>query len=414
MGGGDGFESRPAPAAGGRRRFVAGGGAWAAGALASAGPWPAPSAAAAVPSPAVIAAPGGGRTRVEVPLQQGTAWRLLAAKDPPRLVLELPGMAWRGPPVRLPGAGLVAGARRDGEALVLFLAAPVAPPSTGARGDRLVIELFPGTAAGFARLAEGGRRGAPLAAAPPPPRTLLPLVVLDPGHGGRDPGAVGARGTQEKRITLAAALELKRLLEAGGRCRVLLTRGRDVFVPLADRIGAARKRDAALFLSLHADSAPGARGASVYTLSETASDALSAALARRENAADQAGGLRLPSVTPEVGRILLSLMRQETRAGSDRLARLAVSSLRGGDVPLLPNTHRRAAFAVLKAPDVPAALVEMGFLSHPADEAALNRPAHRARLAVALAGAVEGFLQARARSSLAAGAEGGWPPAPPG
>ena len=246
-----------------------------------------------------------------------------------------------------------------------------------------------------------------LAAAPPLPRTL-PLVVIDPGHGGKDPGAIGAGGTQEKRITLLAAVELKRRLEAGGRCRVLLTRGRDVFVPLANRIGLARRRDAALFLSLHADSAPGARGASVYTLSETASDALSAALARRENAADQAGGLRLPSISPDVDRILLSLMRQETRAGSDRLARLAVSSLRS-EVALLPNSHRRAGFAVLKAPDVPAALVEMGFLSHSADEAALNRPAHRARLAAALAEAVEGFLLARARSSLAGLEQGGAP-----
>ncbi len=382
---------------GGRRRFVGLGGA-----LVAAGSWPAPAGAAAA---AAVSASGGGRTRVEVPIDAGTAWRLSAAKDPPRLVLDLPGTVWRGP-ARLRGAGLVAEARRAGSALVLLLAAPVAAPTTGsAGGGRLVVELFPGTAAGFARLADGRV----LAAAPPPPRTL-PLVVLDPGHGGRDPGAIGANGTQEKRITLAAALEARRRLEAGGRCRVLLTRGRDVFVPLADRIGLARRREAALFLSLHADSAPGARGASVYTLAETASDALSAALARRENEADRAGGLRLPSVSPDVERILLSLLRQETRAGSDRLARLAVSSLRGEEVPLLPNTHRRAGFVVLKAPDVPAALVEMGFLSHPADEAALNRPGHRARLAAALARAVEGFLLARARSSLA-GAEGeGAPP----
>jgi N-acetylmuramoyl-L-alanine amidase len=384
---------------GGRRRFVGLGGA-----LAAAGLWPALAGAAG--GGVAISASGGGRTRIEVPLDAGTAWRLSAAKDPPRLVLGLPGMPWRGPS-RLPGTGLVAEARRAGNALVLLLAAPVAPPTVGSSGvGRLVIELFPGSAAAFARFADGRA----LAAAPPPPRTL-PLVVLDPGHGGRDPGAIGANGTLEKRITLAAATEVKRRLEAGGRCRVLLTRGRDVFVPLADRIGLARRREAALFLSLHADSAPGARGASVYTLSETASDALSAALARRENEADRAGGLRLPSVPPEVGRILLSLMRQETRAGSDRLARLAVASLRGGEVPLLPNTHRRAGFVVLKAPDVPAALVEMGFLSHPADEAALNRPAHRARLAAALAGAVEGFLLARTRSSLAGAEEGeGAPP----
>ncbi|MBR0678787.1 N-acetylmuramoyl-L-alanine amidase, partial [Roseomonas alkaliterrae] len=219
----------------------------------------------------------------------------------------------------------------------------------------------------------------------------LPLVVLDPGHGGRDPGAIGANGTEEKRIVLATALDLRRRLEAGRACRVLLTRSRDVFVPLAERVEFARRRDAALFLSLHADSAPGARGASVYTLSETASDAMSEALARRENRADLAGGLRLPSVSPEVQRILISLMRQETRAGSARLARLAVREL-GEEVPLLPNTHREAGFVVLKAPEIPSALIELGFLSDARDEAALRRPEHRAKLAAALARAVRGWL----------------------
>lgn len=234
----------------------------------------------------------------------------------------------------------------------------------------------------------------PSLAAPTPVRRRaapLPLVVLDPGHGGRDPGTVGAAGTLEKRITLAAATTLARRLRAGGRCRVLLTRAADRFVALGDRIEVARRQEATLFLSLHADHAPGARGASVYTLSDTASDALAAALARRENAADQAGGLRLPSVSPEVQRILLSLMRAETRSGSERIARLAVAEL-GDAVALLPNTHRRAGFVVLKAPDVPAALIELGFLSHPEDEAALNRPAHRARMARALGAAVERYL----------------------
>lgn len=231
------------------------------------------------------------------------------------------------------------------------------------------------------------------------PRAPLPLVVLDPGHGGADPGAIGPAGTAEKRITLPVALELKRLLESGGRCRVAMTRTRDVFVPLARRVALAREREAALLLSIHADAMPagqgaGLRGASVYTLSETATDPLAAALARRENLADRAGGLRLPSVSPEVQRILLSLMRQETRAGSERLARLAVNAL-DGDVPLLNQPLRRAQFVVLKAPDVPSALVECGFLSNPAEEALLRRAEHRARIAAALAEAVHGFLGRR-------------------
>lgn len=233
----------------------------------------------------------------------------------------------------------------------------------------------------------------------PSPGGPLPLVVLDPGHGGADPGAIGPGGTQEKRITLQLAQQLRRDLEAGGRCRVAMTRARDAFVPLARRVEFAREREAALLLSLHADALPAGqaaqvRGASVYTLAEQATDPLAAALAQRENRADLAGGLRLPSVSPEVQRILLSLMRQETRAASERLARLTVEALEG-DVRLLQQPLRRAGFVVLKAPDVPAALVECGFLSHPQDEALLNRPEHRARLAAALAAGVHAFLGRR-------------------
>ena len=235
-----------------------------------------------------------------------------------------------------------------------------------------------------------------LASAQPRPR--LPVIVLDPGHGGADPGAIGPGGTQEKRLTLAIALELKRQLEQGGRVRVALTRSRDVFIPLRRRVDMAREREAALLLSIHADALPpgqpSVRGASIYTLSETATDPLAAALARQENLADRAGGLRLPSVSPEVQRILLSLMRQETRAGSERLARLAVNAM-DGDVLLLGQPLRRAQFVVLKAPDVPSALVECGFLSHPQEEAALRRADHRARVAASLAEAIMSFIGRR-------------------
>jgi N-acetylmuramoyl-L-alanine amidase len=257
------------------------------------------------------------------------------------------------------------------------------PPSR-----RHLLQLAFGLAAGLPGLASEAAEAAPGRRAP---AASLPLVVLDPGHGGKDPGTIGVTGTQEKRITLAAATELKRQLEATGRCRVAMTRGRDVFIPLAGRVDFARKRDAALFVSLHADSAPGARGASVYTLSDRATDALSAGLAQRENRADLRGGLRLPPVSPDVERILFSLVRQETRAGSDRMANAVVRSL-GDEVPLLPNTHRQAAFAVLKAPDIPSVLVEMGFLSDRRDEAALKLPAHRAKVAKALAQGIHRWL----------------------
>jgi N-acetylmuramoyl-L-alanine amidase len=232
-----------------------------------------------------------------------------------------------------------------------------------------------------------------LGAKPPPP-----LVMLDPGHGGKDPGAIGVSGTYEKQVSLATAFELKRQLEAGGRYRVELTRTRDAFVPLDDRVAKAQARNAALFVSMHADalSDHSVRGASVYTLANTASDAQTAALAQRENSADRFTGPAWRDTPPEVARILASLVRQETRVGSGRLARNLVGSL-DQDVPMLQNPERHAGFVVLKAADIPSVLVEMGFMSNPSDEAELRRPAHRVQIAEAMKRAVDAYFVAAAR-----------------
>ncbi|ONG56030.1 cell wall hydrolase [Pseudoroseomonas deserti] len=334
-------------------------------------------------------------TRLILEADSATSWRLSATQRPMRLIVSLPGVTWRGP-ARLPGLGPARGARWDApnRRLLIDLSGPVSVRNAATVDGRLVVELGPGTAPGFARLTQGriaqGQMGG-TATARTPARSL-PVIVIDPGHGGKDPGTIGVGGTHEKRITLAAALELKKQLEAAGRCRVVLTRSRDVFIPLDGRVDIARRREATLFMSLHADSAPGARGASVYTLADRASDALSARLAQSQNRADAAGGLRIPDVSPEVQRILYSLVRQETKVGSARMARFVVSNL-GQSVTLLPNTHRQASFAVLKAPDVPSVLVEMGFLSDRRDEAALNRAPYRAQVARALTGAVHGWLE---------------------
>jgi N-acetylmuramoyl-L-alanine amidase len=361
---------------------------------------PAPREVMAAVTGASLQGVGPG-ARLTITLPAGASWRLVAARRPNRLLLEVPGQAWRAA-TTLRGAGPVRAARMDRGRLRLDLSAPVALQRAEAEGGRLVIELVPGSAAAFARLAGGSgtmAQGGPQRGGTATARAeSLPLVVLDPGHGGRDPGAIGRAGTQEKRIVLAAALQLKRVLEAGGRCRVAMTRGNDRFVPLGDRVEFARRRQAALFVSIHADSAPGARGASVYTLGES-SDSLAGALARRENLADRAGGLRLPAVPPEVQAILMSLVRAETRAGSAMMARHVVSEL-GEDVPMLNNAHRQAGFMVLKAPDVPSVLVEMGFLSDAQDEAALRRADHRAKLARAMGRAIHGWL-AQGRTTAA-------------
>lgn len=220
--------------------------------------------------------------------------------------------------------------------------------------------------------------------------------MLDPGHGGKDPGAIGVSGTYEKQVSLATAFELKRQLEAEGRYRVALTRTHDSFIPLDERVEKAQAHGAALFVSMHADalSDHSVRGASVYTLSNTASDAQTAALAQRENSADHFGGPAY-SAPPEVARILASLVRRETREGSGRLARSMVGSL-DQDLPMLPNPERHAGFVVLKAADIPSVLVEMGFMSNPADEAELRRPQHRVRVAEAMKRAVNAYFAAAA------------------
>jgi N-acetylmuramoyl-L-alanine amidase len=233
------------------------------------------------------------------------------------------------------------------------------------------------------------------AQAAPPARPARPLVILDPGHGGKDPGAIGISGTYEKHVALAAAQELQRQLRVGGRMRVELTRTRDVFIPLPERVAIAQRKGAALFVSMHADALLDhtVRGASVYTLGDHASDAQTAALASRENASDRFAAPGIHDTPPEVARILASLVREETRAGSARMARQVVGSL-GQDTRLLPNPSRQAGFVVLKAADIPSVLVEMGFMSNREDEAALRQAGHRARVAGAIKRAIEAYFAA--------------------
>jgi N-acetylmuramoyl-L-alanine amidase len=254
-----------------------------------------------------------------------------------------------------------------------------------------------------ARFADAARVSArpplPARAARPP----APLVMLDPGHGGKDPGAIGVSGTYEKQVALATAFELRRLLEAGGRYRVAMTRTTDRFVPLEERVARAQEHGAALFVSMHADalSDHGVRGASVYTLAPNASDAQTAQLAQRENSADRFAGPEF-GVRPEIARILASLVQRETRVGSVRLARSLVGSL-DRSLPMLPNPERHAGFVVLKAADIPSVLVEMGFMSNPLDEAQLRRPSHRAAVAGAMRDAVDAYFAAALRTARVAG-----------
>ena len=219
------------------------------------------------------------------------------------------------------------------------------------------------------------------------------VVVIDPGHGGADPGTIGISGIYEKHLTLSMARELKKRLERTGRFKALLTRDRDIFIRLRDRVQMARDAKAELFISIHADSVRNKKikGSAVYTLSEKASDGEAQELADKENKADLIAGVDLTHETPEVTSILIDLAQRESMNQSARFAAALVKELRR-NTKVLRNSHRFAGFAVLKAPDVPSVLFEMGFLSNPSDERALRSRKYRARLASTVVRSAEAYF----------------------
>ena len=216
------------------------------------------------------------------------------------------------------------------------------------------------------------------------------IIVLDAGHGGVDPGAIGVSGVYEKNITLAMARELKEHLEDKYGYKVYMTRNRDIFIPLRDRVKIARRYEAALFLSIHADSAANKRasGLSVYTLSEKASDKEAAALAEKENKADIVAGLNFAEHSKEVSDILLNLAQRETLNRSSEFA------------TFMDNTHRFAGFAVLKAPDIPSVLMELGYLSNRTEEKQLQQKSYRKKLAESAGRAIDKYFENMKHASV--------------
>ena len=274
-------------------------------------------------------------------------------------------------------------------------AAPVAP----APKKKMVLVKGPDSAPVPARsgLQPPQQQATPFRLAPRKPEPKRPgrkhVIVIDPGHGGADPGTIGISGIYEKHLTLSMARELKKRLERTGRFKALLTRDRDIFIRLRDRVQMARDAKAELFISIHADSVRNKRiqGSAVYTLSEKASDGEARELAEKENKADLIAGVDLTYETPEVTSILIDLAQRESMNQSARFAAVLVKELRRHN-KVLRNSHRFAGFAVLKAPDVPSVLFEMGFLSNPSDERALRSRKYRARLAATVVRSAEAYF----------------------
>jgi N-acetylmuramoyl-L-alanine amidase len=247
-----------------------------------------------------------------------------------------------------------------------------------ARAQSLTVELpAPASDKIFAGAGAGGR----------------PIVVIDAGHGGHDPGAVSVSGeVSEKELTLALARELRDLLVKRGRVRVAMTRDGDTYLPLEDRAAVARRLSASLFLSLHMDSAPNplARGASVYSLSDVASDVDAERFARVENASSATGQANPGTVQAMLADLV---SRDQMNASADLAARLVRKA--AGRVELRPEPHRFAAFHVLRRSDTPAVLFEAGYLSNADDELLLRSPNHRAAIVLALAQAIEADVATR-------------------
>jgi N-acetylmuramoyl-L-alanine amidase len=269
---------------------------------------------------------------------------------------------------------------------------------------RLVVDLVPTDEKTFqaklkeTKLPEQASAGS-MTLPEPPVRApdAKPVVVLDPGHGGIDPGTSSADGVTEKEVVLAFAKSLKAKLEATGRYEVYLTREDDTFLPLRERVEFAQKKGAGLFLSIHADYFPQqtdkATGATVYTLSEQASDEEAKELAAKENFSDALAGIALPSDSDEVvANILIDLAQRETQNRSTVFARSIVGELAGN---LHTKKLRSAGFRVLKAPDIPSVLLEIGFLSNPDDEKHLVSDAWRDRMGDSLVEAIDGYFAKR-------------------
>lgn len=226
-------------------------------------------------------------------------------------------------------------------------------------------------------------------------RGAKPLIVIDPGHGGVDPGSLGVGGIFEKNVTIGMARELKRELEATGRYNVLMTRNDDTFIPLGGRVAFARAHHANLFVSLHADSIsrPGIQGASIYTLSDKASDEQSAKLATRENRADSLGGLNVDTADDQVASILVDLVMRDTMNQSKFFANSVVDEMRGDGITLLENTQRSAGFAVLKAPDIPSVLIEMGFMTNAKESELLMSDNYRHKVSAAIVSGIDNYFR---------------------
>ncbi|WP_430449009.1 N-acetylmuramoyl-L-alanine amidase [Rhodophyticola sp.] len=361
-----------------------------------------------LPADSSLSDVAGGGARMGLALSQAVPFRVFTLDDPARVVVDFREVAWEGLSVDFDAADAVAGVETGGalepgwSRMVLELSRPLAVAQAAMETDpadgtaTVHLRLDPTSPEAFAETA-GAPPGvatlvAPAAGEMARPRqsgTGMLVVVLDPGHGGLDPGAQ-RDGHDEADLMLVFARELRETLVRSGRFEVILTRESDVFVPLPTRVSIARAAGADLFISLHADALAEGRatGATVYTLSATASDEASAALAERHDRADLLAGIDLSGSDDVVAGVLMDLARLETDPRSDALADALVAGIAAAEGDLHSRPRLEAGFTVLKAADIPSVLVELGFMSEPEDLANLVDPVWRALMQATMRDAI--------------------------
>lgn len=354
----------------------------------------------------------GTQTRFVMDLDRAIDLHVFTLADPYRLVVDIPQVTFQLPPhAGENGRGLIKAFRfglvmPGGSRMVFDLAKPARVDKAFVMAEapgvpaRLVLDLVATDRESFLRTMaveeKYARKDTPSPAGPPPasndPR---PLVVLDPGHGGIDTGTRAPNGECEKDIVLDFAKRLRDRIEKSGKYRVLMTRGDDTFVPLRDRVRIARQAGAALFVSIHADFLPrkegDAEGATVYTLSDTPSDPQAARVAAEENRADVIAGVNLKDEPDDVAGILLDLAQRETKTFSVQFAHKLVADLKTV-THLNKDPVRSAGFRVLRSPDVPSVLIELGYVSNKRDLQSLNSDSWRDRAADSVASAVNEYF----------------------
>ena len=363
------------------------------------------------------------QTRFVLDLDKKVPFRAFPLADPYRVVVDIPQVNFQLPAgTGTHGRGLIKAFRYGlvmpgGSRIVFDLTGPAKIANSyvldAANGQppRLVLELEEVDRTNFVQLLGAENRPelkpaiseaavATVPADPPKPALpadLRPVVVIDPGHGGIDNGTQSGNES-EKNLVLGFGLALRDRIEKSGKYRVVMTRTDDTFIPLADRVKIARNQSAALFVSIHADALPrhegDAQGATIYTLSDRASDAEAERLAEAENKADAIGGVNLTEEPTEVADILIDLAQRETRTFSNRFARLLMGEMKS-TVRMHKNPLKSAGFKVLKAPDVPSVLIELGYVSNKGDLEHLVSENWRTKTVGSMAQAIDAFFSKR-------------------